>query len=85
MNGLHGKAVNYGICAFGVLGSLLFSGLFGQGAPTLLFFWGILSVGLVLISGISLVGDLIFNILPDSTRLIYFLQLICNVLPMFIF
>src|SRR6476660_4286537 len=79
--GLHGKAINYGICAFGVIGSLLFSGLFGQGGPTILFFWGILSLGLVLISGISLVGDLMFNISPGSPRLLHFLQLLCNVLP----
>jgi|SRR6266566_4799519 len=81
MNEPHDKILNYGICVFGVIGSLLFSGLFGHVSPTLLFFWGIFSLGLVLISALYLVGTLVFSISPRFGSLVHFLQLLCNVLP----
>ena len=81
MNGQHAKVLNFGICVFGVFGSLLFSGMFGRVSSTILFFWGLLSLGIVLISGFCLIGNLLVNVPPRSERLIYALQLLTNIVP----
>ena len=81
MNGPRGKFVDIGVCVFGIIGSLLFSGLFGHVSPTLLFFWGMLSLGLVLLAGISLVGNLFLSFCRHRAVLFTTFQLLCNVLP----
>jgi len=39
MNGRSRKALDYGICVFGVLSSILFLGMFEKFSPSILFFW----------------------------------------------
>jgi hypothetical protein len=79
--GQHNHAVDLGICVFGVVGSLLFSGVFGAVSSTLLFFWGLLSLGIVLISAFSLAGSSLRWVPPRSERLAYALQLLTNIMP----
>ncbi len=81
MAGKHNDTVDFGICIFGVVGSLLFSGAFGAVSSTLLFFWGLFSLGIVLISAFFLVGSSLVKVLPRSERLIYALQLLTNIVP----
>lgn len=81
MNDRHANVLNYGICVFGVFGSLLFSGVFGSVSSTILFFWGLLSLGIVLISGFCLIGNLLVNVPQRSERSIDVLQLLTNILP----
>lgn len=73
--------LNYSVCVFGVLGSLLFSGIFGSISSTILFLWGLLSLGIVLNSGFCLIGNLLVNVPPRSRRIIYALQLLTNIVP----
>ena len=81
MDGQRIKVLNYGICVFGVFGSLLFSGMFGRVSSTILFSWGLLSLGIVLISSFCLIGNLLVNVPQRSERLIYALQLLTNIVP----
>ena len=81
MNGQRTKVLNYGICVFGVFGWLLFSGVFGSVSSPILLFWGLLSLGIVLISGFCLIGNLLVNVPPRSERLIYALQILTNIVP----
>ena len=85
MNGRFPNIFHYGICVcvFGFVGSLLFSGVFGGVSSTILFLWGLLSLGIVLISSFCLIGNLLVNVPPRSERLIYTLQLLTNIMPSF--
>jgi hypothetical protein len=75
------KPLDYEICVYGVVCSLLFSGLFGQVTSTILFFAGLFSLGLALISGITLIGRAIMSFSPFADYRILLVQLVCNLLP----
>jgi hypothetical protein len=81
MNGRSRNALDYGICVFGVLSSILFLGPFEKVSPSILFFSGVFSLGLVLLSGFSLVGGVLFNSPRHAEWHIYLIQLLCNLAP----
>jgi hypothetical protein len=66
---------------FGLIGGLMFSGVFGKVATSVLFLMGLLSLGLVLLVGICLVGAALFAPLRRSEWRVYMVQLLCDSLP----
>ena len=72
---------DYGICIFGAIGVLLFVGGPGNVQAPILFFWGLFSIGICLLSAVALVGNVFVKFSRESEWRIYILYLCFNIIP----
>ena len=70
-------ALDFGICAFGMIGALLFLGVLPV-STAVRFFWGLFSIGICLLSLLSLVSNLNYLFSTRLNRRIFFLHLAFN-------
>jgi len=59
-------AFDFGICTFGAVGAVLFSGVLGEVSGLLKFLWGLGSIGICLFIAIQLVANLFRRFLQVS-------------------
>jgi hypothetical protein len=72
---------DYGIFVFGAIGALLFVGRFGSVPPPVLFFWGLFSISICLLSLVALVGNLFLKLSRVSEWRIHVFYLCFNIIP----
>jgi hypothetical protein len=75
------KPFDYGSCAFGIIGTLILLGLFGQLSRPIIWVWLFFSTSLCLISLGPLVVNLFTHYLEHSKQRIYLLHVLCNLVP----
>jgi|SRR5207249_4840198 predicted membrane channel-forming protein YqfA (hemolysin III family) len=75
------KPFDYGSCVFGITGTLLLLGVFGQPPRPVIVIWGFFSTFVCLVSLGPLVVNLFIHYLKRSELLIYLLHASCNLVP----
>jgi len=78
-------AVDFGVCTFGVVGTLLFIGVFGEVAGLLKLVWGLASVGICLFTAIGLVANMFRKSLHDLQIRASLFCLCFNIVPGILF
>lgn len=74
-----------GICTFGALGALLFTGIFGEVSGLLKLVWGLGSIGICLFNATSLIANLFSKFLPVSQIRACIISFCFNLMPAILF